>query len=161
MIEIKNKLFKAFAEDHAVLGNGFHILSAKLREGNLADIKNAAQKINDTVGAHIAFEEYEFYPRLKEERPNVDTDKMYDEHSEGLNVILDIIDLSDTADISDEFKNRQLEHISVMERHVAECGELFSVLDILPDDELSRLYERLLYWRKENPKWSDVSSYKE
>ena len=164
MIEIKNKLFKAFAEDHAVLGNGFHILSSKLREGKLNAIKAAAQKIDKKVGAHIAFEQFNFYPKLKKENPGINVDEMYQEHQIGLDVILNVMDLplvSDDDRIPEKLQKKQLEHISIMERHITECGDLFAALDTLPKKDLIQLYEKLLYWREKKPKWSDVQTYKE
>lgn len=164
MIEIKNKLFKAFAEDHAVLGNGFHILSSKLREGNTSKIKAAAKRLDGSVGAHIAFEELYFYPKLEKEKPTINVSQMYEEHRIGLSVILSIRDLpivSNDDKISEKFKKTQLEIIEIMEKHVAECGELFTALDTLPTEDLIQLYEKLLLCREEDPKWSGVKPHQE
>jgi len=163
MTEIKVKLFKAFSEDHAILGKAFHILSEQLRGGQLARVIEAAHDLDQKAGAHIAFEEAEFYPLLKLTSPETDTDQMYESHLIGLSVIKDIIALPPAADdgeINEEFKNNQLEKIREMEDHISECGELFSVLGGLSKADLEKLHERLLFWRNQHPKWTALPAFR-
>ncbi len=89
MTRIKNALFKAFHEDHAILGKGFHVLAMRIREGSVEAIKDAANKLDQSAGAHIAFEEFDFYPLLKKTSPSTDTDQMYKSHNIALSVIQD------------------------------------------------------------------------
>ncbi len=163
MIEIKKELFSAFGEDHATLGNGFHILAAQLREGNIATIKLAAHKLDQDAGAHIAFEEFDFYPQLKLSDPTIDIDKMYASHEVGLSVIKNIFELRETSNnslIAEKFKQEQLLKINRMDNHVAECGELFSIMDNLNPEDIKKLYRGLLEWRGRKPKWTKLSDYK-
>ena len=163
MIEIKKKLFAAFSEDHAILGNGFHILAVQLREGNIEAIKLAANKLDQNAGAHIAFEEFDFYPQLKLLDPDIDIDEMYESHTVGLSVIKDIADLkinSDDSAVPEEFKQEQLHKINRMENHVAECGELFSIMDTLDTESQTNLYLKLLDWREQKPKWTRLSHFR-
>jgi len=164
MTEIKNRLFKAFGEDHAILGKALHKLAEQLRRGNIPAIKDAANNLDQKAGAHIAFEEAEFYPLLKLASPDINTDLMYQNHTIGLSVIQDILALpltSDNATVTEAFQAKQLSNIILMDEHITECGELFSILAQLSPMDLEKLYEKLLHWRTEHPRWTRLPKFRE
>ena len=88
---------------------------------------------------------------------------MYESHNVGLSVIRDIAKLkvnSNDSSAPEEFKQDQLLKISRMENHVAECGELFSIMDTLDTESQENLYLKLLDWRERKPKWTKLSDYR-
>ena len=58
------QLLHAFQCDHAMLGRDFSELSCCLRAGDAAGACAAARRIKESAGAHIGFEEEEYYPAL-------------------------------------------------------------------------------------------------
>ncbi len=56
------KLLEAFQQDHVMLGRGFNELSCCLRAGDPAGACAAARRLYEEAGAHIGFEEEDFYP---------------------------------------------------------------------------------------------------
>jgi len=64
MTQIKQQLFNAFREDHAVLGGSLNELGERLRATDVEGAKLAVEHVSKVAGAHIAFEEHDFYPAL-------------------------------------------------------------------------------------------------
>ena len=151
-----NPLFRAFQEDHAVLGKGFHTLSVCLRGRDLPGARRAAAQIDRDAGAHIAFEETCFYPTLARVS-GFDTDRLYDEHGEGLDVVRTLLDMSDTDEMSEELRQALLADAEAMEDHIAECGGLFDAIAKMSDAEQRSLYEELVAWREKRPTWLGYS----
>ena len=58
------QLLEAFRHDHVMLGRGFNELSNCLRAGDAVGACAAARRLHDAAGAHIGFEEEEYYPAL-------------------------------------------------------------------------------------------------
>lgn len=155
--DIKNKLFEAFQEDHAQLGQGLYEIRMELAEGNAEAIRNLAADIISTAGAHIAFEEYDFYPTLKAHLSPTEIKKMYLEHAQGLALLEKLVIASDKDFQSVAFIERCLNEIDILDHHVADCGNLFGAMGGLSDEDYQRLMQRLAYWREQAPVWSDVA----
>lgn len=149
-------LFRAFQEDHAVLGKGFYELSACLRGKDLPGARRVAARLNREAGAHIAFEEACFYPALARVS-GYETGRLYDEHGEGLYVVRTLLEMSDTDDINDEMRQDLLANAEAMEEHIAECGDLFEAIAKMSAAEQQSLYEELVSWREKHPTWLDYS----
>ena len=145
-------LFEAFREDHALLGKGFYELSTCLRAKDVRCARQAAERLNEEAGAHIAFEEETFYPTLAR-RQSYDAERLYEEHSEGLTVVRAVLDMDESEEMTDAKQRALLADSESMEEHIAECGELFEAMRTMPDDELRHLYDALVAWREKKPTW--------
>jgi hypothetical protein len=146
-------LFAAFREDHAVLGRGFHRLSSCLRSADMDGARRAARALNRDAGPHIAFEEKHFYPALIPLLGKADVDRLFREHGSGLSVVRALVEASDQASWSEPERRRMLQASEEMERHIAECGELFEALGRLPEEDQDRLLRSLVALRSEGPDW--------
>lgn len=158
MQQSKDNLFICFREDHKILGSGFHQLSAYLRTGETAKACAVAQHLDEVAGAHIAFEETEFYPRLTPFFGQDETDRMRDEHQQGLSVIQALINRPAAEPLDRSTCNRLLEQSETMEAHIADCAELFEVMGRIPAEEQRTLHQKLLSWRQRQPKWTSFAT---
>lgn len=149
-------LFRAFQEDHAVLGKGFYEIAACLRGKDLPGARRVAARLNQEAGAHIAFEEASFYPALAR-ISGFETERLFDEHGEGLSVVRTLLEMSDTDDMNDEMRQALLANAEAMEDHIAECGNLFEAIAKMSAKEQQSLYEELVRWREKHPTWLDYS----
>ncbi len=154
----KNQLFEAFREDHAKLGKGFFDLSQSLRAGDLDRAKAIARELDAEAGAHIAFEEHHFYPRLRPLLGDADVDRMAAEHETGLKVIKTIERQPVDEKLPTTTKARLLKDADAMSTHIAECGELFSAIGRLDVGEQRSLLDELLAWRQKRPTWSEIDA---
>ncbi len=153
MAEENSDLFSAFAEDHAFLGKGFFELSSALRAKDLDAARRAAERLDQEAGAHIAFEEEHFYPRLAGLLGERTIEGMLAEHREGLQVIDQLCTPSTGTAPSDRSWQTLLAKSEHMERHIAECGELFEAIGRLPPSEQEYLHDKLIEWRLKRPGW--------
>jgi hypothetical protein len=151
MTRDEHRLFPAFREDHARLGRGFARLAECLRGGELDEARRVADQVDRDAGAHIAFEEEDFYPALAALLARVEVARMYVEHQRGLALVQTL-----TADVAlpAEESRRLLADCEVMAGHIAECSELFEVLGRIPPDQQDHLLQQLLRWRQRAPRWS-------
>jgi hypothetical protein len=154
----KDNLFTCFREDHKVLGSGFHQLSTYLRTGDTSGACAVAQHLDEVAGAHIAFEETEFYPRLVPFFGRDEAERMRDEHQQGLSVIQALVNRSAAEPLDRGTCNRLLEQAETMEAHIADCAELFEVMGRIPAGEQHVLHQKLLAWRQRHPKWTSFAA---
>ena len=158
MQQSKDNLFTCFREDHKVLGAGFHQLSTHLRAGDTAEACEVARHLDKAAGAHIAFEESEFYPRLAPLFGRDEADRMRDEHRQGLSVIDALVHHAAAEPLDRETCDRLLEQSEAMETHIAECAELFEAMGRIPVDERRVLYQKLIAWRQRHPTWTGFAA---
>jgi hypothetical protein len=151
--QASSQLFEAFRRDHAVLGRGFWELSKSLRSADVKRAQAIARQLDQDAGAHVAFEEEDFYPRLKPLLGEEEVQRMYAEHRLGLDVLGGLLGLPEGADLAKDERLRLLEQSETMEQHIAECGELFGAMGRIPPDAQTDLYRRLLDWRERCPRW--------
>jgi hypothetical protein len=154
----KQKLFDAFHADHAELGQALHKLRTQLAAGETGAARETASDLDRAAGAHIAFEENDFYPALKKALSEAEVDAMYREHAEGLAVIQDIAQADDGELHDPVVRASFLMRIDALSGHVADCGELFGAMGTLSEAEFEALYQNLVYWRSHAPRWSIVSA---
>ncbi|MDH3659876.1 MAG: hemerythrin domain-containing protein [Alphaproteobacteria bacterium] len=154
----KNQLFEAFREDHAKLGKGFFELSRSLRADDLDRAKAIARELDAKAGAHIAFEEHHFYPRLRPLLGDADVDRMATEHETGLEVIKTLERQPADEELSTTTKARLLNDADAMSTHIAECGELFGAIGRLDAGEQQSLLDELLACRQRRPTWSEIDA---
>lgn len=158
MQQSKDNLFTCFREDHKVLGAGFHQLSAHLRTGETAEACEVARHLDEAAGAHIAFEEIEFYPRLALLFGRDEADRMRDEHRQGLSVIQALGHHPTAEPFDRESCDRLLEQSEAMEAHIADCAELFGAMGRIPAEEQRMLHQKLLAWRQRQPTWTGFAA---
>ena len=158
MQQPKDNLFTCFREDHKVLGSGFHQLSAHLRTGDTAGACAMARHLDEAAGAHIAFEETEFYPRLAPLFGSDEADRMREEHKQGLAVIHALVTRSSAEPLDRGTCDWLLEQSQAMEAHIAGCGELFEAMGRIPAEEQRVLHQKLLAWRQRHPKWTGFAA---
>ncbi len=151
-----DELLRAFREDHAVLGRGFHRISTALRAGGGAEACAAAAEVDREAGAHIAFEERHFYPALVPLLGEGRVAGLLEEHAEGLAVVRALGSLSTAAALPEERRRDLLRASEAMEAHIAECGELFEAIGRIPEAEQAALLDQLLRLRAEHPAWTDL-----
>lgn len=154
----ENQLFDAFREDHAKLGKGFFELSQSLRADDLSQAQEIARELDAEAGAHIAFEEHHFYPRLRPLLGDADVDRMIAEHGEGLEVIKTLERQPADEQLSSTAKTKLLQDADAMSTHIAECGELFGAIGRLDAAEQQSLLDELLAWRRKRPLWSEIDA---
>lgn len=157
MLQVKNKLYAAFQEDHAVLGRSLYDLRILIQKGDVAAIRDLANEIIEVSGAHIAFEEFEFYPALRSHLTEKEVVNMYLEHAEGLQLLQQLSGLEDNQLSSDDFSKHVFSSLDVLDHHVADCGNLFGAMGGLADTDYIHLMEKLAYWRELSPSWSEIS----
>ncbi len=161
LMHIKKALHKAFREDHAMLGGALHALRTALADGDLCAAREIAARVDREAGAHIAFEEKDFYPALKAILPREEVAGMYRDHHEGYGVVRELLDLDPGDAVSQARRKSLIERVEHMEAHVAECGELFGALRRMSDDDNQSLLSRLRQWRENAPSWSEVKHQKQ
>jgi len=158
MTEVKRRLFDAFREDHARLGRALHALGERLRAEDVAGAREVAETLDREAGAHIAFEEFDFYPALLPFLSRDEIDAMHLEHSEALALLGDMKQLGDGALGERSLRDALLDRVQAMERHVSDCGELFGVMGGLDAAAQRHLLERLDEWRGRAPRWSELAT---
>lgn len=153
MAEENADLFSAFAEDHAFLGKGFHELSQSLRADDPDATRSLAARLDLEAGAHIAFEEENFYPTLAGLLGEAEVQRMYQDHRIGLEVVERLCDSAPGSELSEELRAELLRNSEAMERHIAECGDLFEAMGRLASSEQEALHTELMEWRLKQPSW--------
>lgn len=154
MRRAKDELLKAFHEDHAILGRGFHRISTCLRAGDLVGAQRAAATLDLEAGAHIAFEEQHFYPALVPLLGEDHVKELHEEHAEGLDVVRTLRSRSTDATLSADRRLDLLRASESMEQHIAECGELFEAMGRIAEREQAALFNELLRLKTEHPAWT-------
>ena len=133
-------------------------LSQSLRSGDLDRAKAIADELDRNAGAHVAFEERHFYPKLRTLLDDADVDRMEAEHGVGLEAIKALKGLSQDEDLTSATKAKLLQDAETMSTHIAECGELFGAIGRLDAKEQQSLFDQLLAWRERRPRWSEVDA---
>jgi hypothetical protein len=153
MEEPSRKLIEAFQEDHALLGSGFHELSKCLRANDAVAAQRIAKRLDEEAGAHIAFEEEHFYPSLEPLFGEGEVARLHAEHRLGLEVVQTLIARQAETPLGENERRRLLELSEIMDRHIAECGELFEAMGRLPPEAQEELHGQLQDWRRARPRW--------
>lgn len=151
-------LFEAFQSDHADLARNLFDLRISISEGRQKDMRIRAAQILESAGAHIAFEEFDFYPILKPMLENGEVSRMYLEHAEGLEFLERIANCEDSLFAEDNFLSDAICSLEKLEHHVADCGNLFWAVSALEDVQSQELLEQLYAWHKKAPAWTEIEA---
>jgi hypothetical protein len=117
-----------------------------------------ARRLDEAAGAHIAFEETEFYPRLAPLFGRDEAARMRDEHQQGLSVIQALVHHPMAEPLDRESCDRLLEQSEAMETHIADCADLFAAMGRIPVEERRVLQQKLLTWRQRQPTWTGFAA---
>ena len=117
-----------------------------------------ARHLDEAAGAHIAFEETEFYPRLAPLFGQDEANRMRAEHTQGLAVIQALVNRPTAEPLDRVTCDRLLEQSEAMESHIAGCGELFEAMGRIPAEEQRVLHQKLLAWRQRHPTWTGFAA---
>lgn len=151
--DVRKRLFDAFQDDHAELGRRLYELRQCISSKDCKQAKRLAAEILQTAGAHIAFEEHDFYPALRSHLSAEEVERMYAEHEQGL-AFLEALSKADPQTERD--MTADLAEIDALDHHVADCGRLFGAMGGLAPQAMADLMTRLEAWRRVSPSWSDV-----
>ncbi|MFZ5609932.1 MAG: hemerythrin domain-containing protein [Pseudomonadota bacterium] len=158
MSPINEKLAKSFAEDHAMLEKAFREIALHLDKGRLKKARAAASRIDRDAGAHIAFEEHDFYPALVDVLGQTAVSRLRREHQGGLEIVKRLAALPATGALEAKESQRLIDQAKRMEHHVCECGQLFLAMSRLPQAQQQDLLMRLEGWRQRKPKWTSLNT---
>jgi hypothetical protein len=150
-------LFEAFRADHARLGRQFFDLTHLLRSDDVAGACALARRIDDGAGSHIAFEEQDFYPRLRELLDGSEVDRMYEEHRTGKETVHTLVGHDPARPLGGDLRRRLVADSTLMSNHISECGELFGAVGAIGRDEQAELLQHLLEWRRRRPRWTELT----
>jgi hypothetical protein len=117
-----------------------------------------ARHLDEAAGAHIAFEETAFYPRLVPFFGPDEADRRRDEHRQGLAVIHTLVNRPTAEPLDGGTCDRLLESSEAMQAHIADCAELIEAIGRIPAEEQRVLHQKLLAWRQRQPKWTDFAA---
>lgn len=153
---IKQTLFKTFYDDHAVLGGGFHELRQAIAINDVHKAQEVAKKIDRESGAHIAFEENDFYPALDPFLSPDEVTAMYELHDKGHALLVSIINSDEKKSFSRQQQSHFIETVKAMEHHISACGKLFDVIGLLPQTQQKDMLNYLEEWRQKAPRWTTL-----
>lgn len=152
----QNDLAAAFREDHAHLREGFHKLSRQLRDGDNKGIFDTARRLDEEAGAHIAFEEGDFYPLLADHLGRDAVKQMFVRHAVGYGVLKDVLEHTPDHPITENLRESLQYRSEAMEDHISECGELYATMGRISNELQLALFRRLAAWREKRPSWTQV-----
>ncbi len=156
MLPASRYLSQAFQSDHACLEQIANNLKEALCNRDIIGAREIANELDRKAGAHIAFEEIDFYPVLTSYLPEQQIEKLYLDHIAGLAAIELILNSNPPNEIDQRQIKTLTAHVNAFEMHVAECGKLFSSMGALSSIRLQDLWERLVYWRSKAPRWTEI-----
>ena len=150
-----SELQEEFLQDHRVLTRGLnHILDA-LQQGRTAEAIDLATEIDEEAGAHMAFEEEIFYPRLAEVRGQDFVDRMISEHAIGQRAIEALARHPRDVEIEPDEKKRIVADLEIALGHVLSCGSMLSELESGVAEADESALARLRELRDTSERWTD------
>jgi hemerythrin-like domain-containing protein len=150
-------LQQEFLDDHRKLTRDLKSLLASLERGDLGEAIAVATELDRDAGAHMAFEEEVFYPRLARVHGQPFVDRMVDEHETGQRAVKRVLDLQSGAELTESQHDELVADLRVALGHVLSCGTMLSELDSGESTADRRALDRLRQLRAEGELWSDRS----
>ncbi len=149
-------LREAFLEDHRRLVRGLSAIVEAVEEGELDQAADLAAELDADAGAHMAFEEEVFYPRIAETQGQSFVDRLMEEHEIGQRAIKALLGRGSGNELTEEERRGLLANLNLALAHTLSCGTLISVIDGDPErdeEELGQLEDH----RRRAELWSDRS----
>lgn len=154
MIEL-SELQEEFLRDHRVLSRGLKAILDALGQDRAGEAIERAVELDRQAGAHMAFEEEVFYPRLAEAHGQAFVDRLVSEHEVGQRAIRTLADHPQGEPLGVEEKRQIVADLETALEHVLSCGTMLSELEApdLGSDEGD--LDRLRELRASGARWTD------
>jgi hypothetical protein len=153
------ELQRIFTEDHREMMRGFQELIDALRARRDQDAVQIADRLDQSAGPHIEFEEKHLYPIISQSHGPQYTSLLYEEHSQVLDAIRTLQNYrteSAVQPLTDQLRERLIGELMVGIDHATTCGTLLGRLTSLPPEIQEALLERLEEIRKVAHRWTEL-----
>lgn len=152
-----SELQEEFLRDHRVLTKGLDAILDALQDGRTTEAIERAADLDRQAGAHMAFEEEIFYPRLAEVRGQKFVDRLVAEHEVGQRAIRALARHPAAEPLAEEDRKRIVADVETALGHVLSCGTMLSELDSGDEIADDRALGRLRELRTSGERWTDRS----
>lgn len=149
----------AFISDHQAMIRGFRDLRDALERHDDSAAAAIADRLDRSAGAHIEFEERDYYPVLREWLGRDRVEEMYDEHGTGFAAILALAFRPASMGVSSGERARLMENVDVALDHAVACGAALAYLDELDEPRQQKLLDALYAARERGHRWSELERY--
>ena len=149
-------LQQEFLDDHRVLISGLREIIEAMDRGDMPAAVRRAADLDHEAGAHMAFEEEVFYPRLARVYGEEMVQRMIAEHEAGHRAVKTILDHADT-ELDSESKAAVMADLEIALKHVLSCGTMLSELDSGISDLDGEALARLRELREQADRWTSRS----
>ncbi len=147
-------LQQEFLDDHRILIAGIQgIIEAIEREDSGRAIELAAE-LDRQAGAHMAFEEEIFYPRLAKVYGAEFVEQMVAEHGVGQRAVRTLLAKNLDRPLSRKQRSQVLEDLDVALKHVMSCGTMLSELASGTAEVNAKSLDRLRELRDQGERWT-------
>lgn len=150
-----SELQEEFLRDHRVLSRGLNDILQALEEDRFDAAIEQASELDRQAGAHMAFEEEIFYPRLAQVRGQPFVDRLISEHEVGQRAIRALARHRPGDRIGNEERRRIVADLETALGHVLSCGTMLSELDSGDRHADDAALGRLRDLRESGERWTD------
>ncbi len=150
-------LQQEFLEDHRRLIRELRAMLTSLERGDVASAVALAGELDEDAGAHMAFEEEVFYPRLARVHGQAFVDRMVREHATGQRAVKSLLSLAPGAVLAEADRQAIVQDLRVALGHVMSCGTMLSELDSGEAEADEQALARLRELRLDGALWSGRS----
>jgi hypothetical protein len=147
-------LQQEFLDDHRVLIAGIKGIIEAVEGGDSAKAVALASELDQQAGAHMAFEEEVFYPRLAEVYGDEFVEQMISEHEAGQRAVRTLLARNHDRPLTTRQREHLLEDLDVALKHVMSCGTMLSELSSGADEQDARALDRLRRLRDAGELWT-------
>ncbi|MGV3723520.1 MAG: hemerythrin domain-containing protein [Actinomycetota bacterium] len=156
--DAESALAREFLKDHQGLSRGLVALRDAVGRNDLEDAKALADRIDRSAGGHMEFEERLLYPHVARIFGAEYVDRLYAEHRLGKAAIARVLARPGAEPLRAEEQSTLLAELDAVGEHVYSCGALLSHLTALDEPAQQRMLERLLEFRREHRRWTELPS---
>jgi hypothetical protein len=149
------RLQRAFIDDHRAVTRGYRELIEHLQRQDLVAASHAASRLDTLAGPHIEFEEKYLYPQASAARGDRYLSRLYDEHEEILEVLVQIAGAAEQPADAETVEHWVAQLRQALD-HASACGTMLSELKALPESEQRKFLDGLMRLRQQGNRWSDL-----
>jgi|GEM_PF-6914845 len=150
------ELGQAFIDDHRLMMQSLNRLLEALEANDLSTAAKVAHELDHVAGPHIRFEEKYLYPIVKEARGRKYAKRLYEEHRIAWKTLQSLFQWEKDNRLDGQTQQELVENTNLALDHATSCGTLLSHLTTLPDDDQTRLLEKLRHLREEGICWTEI-----
>lgn len=152
----ESALAREFLQDHQTLSRGLAALRDAIIRNDLEDAKTLADRVDRSAGGHMEFEERLLYPHVARVLGAEYVDRLYAEHRLGKTAVARVLARPSAEPLPAEEQSALLAELETVGDHVLSCGTLLSHLTALDEPAQQRMLERLLEFRRERRRWTEL-----